>query len=457
MPDATAAPAPSPNPTLDDEAKRKKKKRTIIIVVVIAAVVAAIVAMLAVNAYQEKQAEERAQAAYEYAHRNVAVQFSIEAPGYDDNDSKIPLKVTGTDLDGNEVDEEAFIGPDGLGLELKRGTYTVVVEASPLLDEGVLYDVPDTKMTIEVGDDASPDEVYQAPADATITLTTIEPLNITDAQIDASYQAALRSGLDSDTAINYKQAVIDNRTAAQEEADRIAAEQAAEAERQAAEQAELERQAQIAENNSAAKAAYRTLLANGFDWTSGSSNTSYDSSDYRFAIYDIDGDGVVELLVDNPNTITADGCQFRVFTYYNGQVVENVLDNSEWGLLCFEGTDVVGLAGGRMGTYGESLYTISEGHLVLLATAQYMDEYDYEKYGSGEPNLHEQTGINPIFSGDGSQSDSTSYIFTVCQVNGADVDYNTYESTVESLTDGVNGVWFDYVDNTEANRASVLG
>lgn len=46
--------------------------------------------------------------------------------------SKLPVHVTGTDLDGNDVDEVAYVDSAGDGISLVQGDYTLSVAASPL-------------------------------------------------------------------------------------------------------------------------------------------------------------------------------------------------------------------------------------------------------------------------------------------------------------------------------------
>lgn len=76
----------------------------------------------------------------------------IDAPGLDDEGSRIPLLVTGTRSDGSPFSEEQFVGADGLGLRLPAGTYTARVIETPITVGGYLYNVPTTEVRITVQD-----------------------------------------------------------------------------------------------------------------------------------------------------------------------------------------------------------------------------------------------------------------------------------------------------------------
>lgn len=151
--------------------------------------------------------------------------FTIQADGYTADDGPIPLHIIGTDLDGNAVDTTAYIAADGTGTELSAGSYTASVAASPLMQDGSLYAVPDASHALRIpeSDDETPEEVTP---DQPIALTKLDASAETDELIDAAYQAAIASGMDSGKASVYQQAAKQKRTDA-EAAQQAAAQKAA--------------------------------------------------------------------------------------------------------------------------------------------------------------------------------------------------------------------------------------
>lgn len=159
----------------------------------------------------------------------VNVRFSIDAPGYDSKDSALPVEVTGTTSGGSAYDQDFFIDPGGNGVQLAPGSYSLAVKASPLLDDGNLYAVPSGTLSFEIPQAVQDGATFEVP-NGTITLSYASPADITDAQIDSSYDMAITSGFDKATADAYKKALVKNRdeaVAAKKAADEKAAAQAA--------------------------------------------------------------------------------------------------------------------------------------------------------------------------------------------------------------------------------------
>lgn len=159
----------------------------------------------------------------------VNVKFSIDAPGYDSKDSALPVEVTGTTSGGSAYDQDFFIDPGGNGVELAPGSYSLAVKASPLLDDGNLYTVPTSGLSFEIPQAVQDGATFEVP-NGTISLSYASPADITDAQIDSSYDMAITSGFDKATADAYKKALVKNRNeavAAKKAADEKAAAQAA--------------------------------------------------------------------------------------------------------------------------------------------------------------------------------------------------------------------------------------
>ena len=203
-------------------AQQAKSRRTAIIAAVIAAVL--IVVVVAVAAWTSR-ANSEAQYNAEHADRHVT--FALDMPGYDKkSDSPVPVRISGTNLDGVQVDEVRFITPDEPTISLQQGSYTVSVAASPLLSNGTMYAVPTDLIDVQVR------EQDLSGGDLNWTFTAVEPKDITDEQIEQSYQYAIESGMDATAADALRQGVIDARQAA---LDKQAAEDQAAADRAAAE------------------------------------------------------------------------------------------------------------------------------------------------------------------------------------------------------------------------------
>ena len=159
----------------------------------------------------------------------VNVRFSIDAPGYDSKDSALPVEVTGTTSGGSAYDQDFFIDPGGNGVQLAPGSYSLAVKASPLLDDGNLYAVPSGTLSFEIPQAVQDGATFEVP-NGTIALSYASPADITNAQIDSSYDMAITSGFDKATADAYKKALVKNRdeaVAAKKAADEKAAAQAA--------------------------------------------------------------------------------------------------------------------------------------------------------------------------------------------------------------------------------------
>lgn len=177
------------------KAKDKKRSALIATVIVLAIVIIAVVL-------------------FWFFDYKTPVTFSGSAPGYNSStDSKIPLQVRGNDALGRSVNQAAYLSSDGTGLKLSRGNYTVTVTvtASPLLANGTFYETPSTSYNIIIGNTG----VESGSSNLTIDFTVEPPANITDSQINVSYDAAIASGMDSTQAGKLRDGVKQSKLAAQ--------------------------------------------------------------------------------------------------------------------------------------------------------------------------------------------------------------------------------------------------
>lgn len=413
----------------NDEAKPRKRhgssRKAILIIVLVCVLVSGGVVGGAWYYHQQQvqQAQQQAEQEQQQAaaldalrHQDHPVTFTIQADGYDSGDSPIPVRITGTDLDGGSVDTTCYVSQDGTGATLKSGSYEASVVASPLTKSGALYAVPDSAISFEIPvstDGGDSGNSLSSTAGGTIELTKLDPLDQSDDVINAAYQAAIASGFDSSTADAYRQAATEVHTNAQkakEDADAKAAAQ---------------KKAQDAHT------AYSTFLQGTYDWGN-QKNASLAAC--QFALIDVDGDGVDELLVMNPNASHAD-CYERLFGYVGGKVVELAADRD--GFKFFKSGAVLGMSVGT-GAWNGVYYTLQNGTMVEVASYETSDTP-----GSSD--------ITQTFSDPGGQS------MPYCnklQVNGADVNLDTYLATVRKLAD--QEIAPNLVDNTAQNRGQLL-
>lgn len=134
---------------------------------------------------QKKEAEEDA-----IKHSKHPVRIAASGSGWDTSTgaSRLPVQVTGTDIDGKNVDQVFYVDSDGNGIKLTQGNYTLKVAASPLGSNGEIWDVPNIAVSIKLGDALKKDEKLDLRDDAKFELgdpvnaVDVEPGDITSAQ-----------------------------------------------------------------------------------------------------------------------------------------------------------------------------------------------------------------------------------------------------------------------------------
>lgn len=137
------------------------------------------------------------QEAWDTAHSSHALKVCVMSTGWDTSSgaSKLPVHVTGTDLDGNDVDEVAYVDSAGDGISLVQGDYTLSVAASPLGSEGDVWGVPQGTIQVTVGDALGKDEPVDVSGDAQIPLgDPLDAADVTDDQIAAARDYAKKGG-----------------------------------------------------------------------------------------------------------------------------------------------------------------------------------------------------------------------------------------------------------------------
>ncbi len=182
-------------------AKRNNKRTALAVTAIVAVVALACGGVFAFSRWQAAQqaAAEAEQAAADerIAQAEHAVTVKVTTGGWDTaaGASRLPIKVSGTDVSGNAVDEVQFIDSNGEGLSLRQGEYALAVAASPISVDGTLYSF--SNMTVEVSfttkDEA---KAIDATGNGGFELSAIDAAAVTDEQIAAAYEYAQKDTAD---------------------------------------------------------------------------------------------------------------------------------------------------------------------------------------------------------------------------------------------------------------------
>lgn len=286
------APGPAPAPAADKgaspaprsgKAGRRGRRPVVLVVVALVAAVAAAGGVVWWKSEQDRQAAaQAAQAAWDAAHAERSVRLTIVAPGYTSAATRIPLEVTGTDLDGDAVTRTEYVGADDPSISLQQGSYEIRVTASPILEDGSLYSLPEGPVGVTVGDD-------EATADGTIELAAVDdPASVTDEQIAAAKAAAEADPQDDGRAESLAQSAVARRD------DAVAAKKAAEEEKAAAEEAARQAEAQATQDK---RQEVAKDFAVAYETTAVSPSGSYTSTDNAVLMSDSEWFGKVEPLI----------------------------------------------------------------------------------------------------------------------------------------------------------------
>lgn len=178
--------------------RRHVPKKLALLVVILAAVAVAGGVWWKVD-YDRKTAEAAAQqAAWDADHADHEVRINFVAPSYDSSATRIPIHVTGTDLDQQAVDQQFYVNTDNPSIALKKGEYQVSVVASPILQDGSLYSVPTGSVSLSV--DGSGGEGDANGGDGQVLCTPeIDLSEITDySSVSDDQISAARSAAEND-------------------------------------------------------------------------------------------------------------------------------------------------------------------------------------------------------------------------------------------------------------------
>lgn len=226
---AASVPVDQATPASGRAAARAGRGRTI----AVALGVVAAVALVGGGTWWYFESQHREQQAAEAEAERIAtalhpVLIEASAPGWDTEEgaSRLPVRVTGTEKSGKNVDELQFVDSGGEGIALRQGTYELSVEASPIAADGTVYEVPGQTIELSFTSDTAT-ELIDATSQGGFRLKAIEALDVTDDAVSDAYDAALQ---DEDAAEvdaeDLKDAALARRDAAVREHD---AQQAADA------------------------------------------------------------------------------------------------------------------------------------------------------------------------------------------------------------------------------------
>ena len=199
---STAANAPATSAPTPEKPKRKSHRTAIIAGAIAAALVCGggVGSVIWWQGEQARIAEEariaaEEQAAYEAAHQKYPIQLTIQCEGLDTaTGTMIPLHVTGTDFEGNEVDELFFTDQNSTDVELMQGDYVFEVPASPIAADGTIYDVA-APTASGLGGAVHEDGTFETQN--VLILEPIDAVDVTDEQIEAAYDMAVQGGCEN--------------------------------------------------------------------------------------------------------------------------------------------------------------------------------------------------------------------------------------------------------------------
>ena len=131
------------------------------------------------------------------------ITFYMNAEGYGEGGTRIPIQITGSDSKGNDVNKVIYLAYSGVDTTLPPGQYVAEVVGSPIASDGTLYDYDLQPASFTVSEELDEDEGYTVEESRHFALASIDPSEVTDDQInDAVEWARKDEGLDEDVDID---------------------------------------------------------------------------------------------------------------------------------------------------------------------------------------------------------------------------------------------------------------
>lgn len=166
--------------------KKNGKKAALITVGVLVAILAGGGAGYYFGVYRPQQAEleriekKKEEEAIKHSKHSVRITATGMQWDTDTGATKLPVHVTGTDVDGKDVDTVFYVDSDGNGIKLMQGSYSLAVAASPLGADGEIWDIPNVSVSIKLGDALKKGEKLDLRENAKFELG--DPVNAVDVE-----------------------------------------------------------------------------------------------------------------------------------------------------------------------------------------------------------------------------------------------------------------------------------
>ena len=305
-PNGTPADAPKGASSSPDKGGGNKQ---LAIIIAIVSVVVAICAGIGIFMMVQNDA-------YEKSHRAIAVPVRFLYP--DDADSiGVPVRVVGTDLDGNAVEQNLLVDPAGQDIELLRGSYQLWVSTYSISEKGLVCRLVRSDEPIDVDiDEDDPDPVVDT---ISIEADIIPIVDVTDDILEDIYDEYQDVGVGKDEIERLIDEAKDNR---KEEKDRIAAEEERKRQEEERKRQEEERKRQEEEKAKLEAEKQSALASNPSTIPGTNTNASAPTATLTGTVrYEFSSAGPAAVNQGNvcylelPSAVTLTGTQYGELTY----------------------------------------------------------------------------------------------------------------------------------------------
>lgn len=179
------------DPIIDDsnQGQRKRKELHLAVAAIVAIVVFTILAIIAIIRITDNPSSSDAE--------TWEIVLPISAPGLDEDGSRIPLHITGTTSEGTRFDENLYANPDGSGVSLELGTYSISAAGSPIAADGTIYHIPTSTIDITLNESAA-SELEAHTASSSMDFVQKDPAQVTDDDIRQAESLVAADPLSSD-------------------------------------------------------------------------------------------------------------------------------------------------------------------------------------------------------------------------------------------------------------------
>ena len=120
------------------------------------------------------------------------VTFMVSIDGLDSDASRIPVSITGTDVEGNKVERVMFLARSGVDTELAAGTYQVRVVGSPIASDGTIYQYDENPVSFTIEAGLAPGAEFALGSDQVLYFAPIAADEVTNRQISNAVAWAKR-------------------------------------------------------------------------------------------------------------------------------------------------------------------------------------------------------------------------------------------------------------------------